>query len=264
MAPKQNDNGDARNNSERERIRRLLFELRNALSLTEGGPQKLEDLEELTGRPHATIGSWFEGAPMQQVEFVLSLLERVPRAVRHQLVDRACRLHPTLLHPHLAHDALTLLRLEGIIRQPNGLTLLRGPEFARGFVLAAIGNSIRPVRGGKARVYGLDTESRPWPQPRGVRPAAQCRDPGLLKRTLLELKQAPEGGLILLAGDWGKLNGLGDEVGHLALRHNVIATEAPRLGSPLQLRPPPGRIQLITITRVPEAPDWLQVTFSAG
>lgn len=201
---------------------------------------------------------------MQQVEFVLSLLERMPRSVRHQLVDRACRIHPTMLHPHLAHDSLTVLRLEGIIRQSSGLTIIRGKEFAKGFVLAAMGNSIRNMRRGQVRVYGLDTQVRPWPLPRGVTNGAQCRDGAVLKRKIAQLKHAPDGSLILLSGDWWKLNGLGDEVGHLTVRHNVVATEAPIFGSPIQIRPRPSSVQLLTIARVPESPDWLQIMFSVA
>lgn len=266
MARNQSDDNEDLDSPEmrfqRERIRQFLFELRNALGLTEGGPQKLEDLEEITGRPHGTIGSWYEGSPMQQVEFILSLLERMPRSVRHQLVDRACRIHPTTLHPHLAHDPLTLLRLERIIRQPNGLTIIRGQEFAKGFVLAAMGNSIRNMRRGQVQVYGLDTQVRPWRHPRGVTNLAPCRDGDLLKRKVAQLRQAPDGSLILLSGDWWKLNGLGDEVGQLAVRHNVIATEAPIFHSPIKLRPRPSSIQLLTVARVPESPDWLQIMFS--
>lgn len=264
MARKRNTEtkGDPENRFPAERIRQFLFELRNALALTEGGPQKLEDLEQLTGRSWATIGSWYQGGPMPQLEFVLSLLERLPQSVRHQLLDRTCRIHPSIVHPSIGHDPLAVLRLEEIIRQPNGLTIVRGQKNLQAFVLAAIINSIPHVRRGKVSVCGIETQMVPWTTPRGVMNTQSRKDPNHWTRTITRIKSASAGSVVLLAGDWAGLNGLGAELGRLASRCNVIASEpaATLLNS---VRPRPDNIQRLTVARVNAQPEWLEITFQS-
>lgn len=259
-------NGEHQHTPERrfppERVSQFLFELRNALALTEGEPQKLEDLEQLTGRSRATIGSWYEGAPMQQVEFVLSLLERLPSAVRNHLFERACRPHPNILHSTLAHDPLTVMRLEAIIRKPKGLTLIRGQDILRAFVLAAIGNSIQRVRRGKVAVCGINAQVVPWAEPRGVTSMPEGHDAAQLRSQNFQIQSAPDGSCILLGGEWSNIEGLDLELGRLAGRCNVIATDASNipLGS---IRPRCENVQVLTVARVREQPEWLAITFQA-
>lgn len=237
------------------------------MSLTEGGTQSLQDLWQITGRPSGTIGSWCEGVPMQQVEFIFTLLERLPQTLRHQLVDQACRIYPVLSHPFLAHDPLAVFRLENIIRQSSGLTILRGgqsQELPRAFVLSAIGNSIRQVRLGKVTVLGLDTQSLPWASPRGITNTNHCREAHLLKQRISQIKEAAEGSLVLLGGDWSEMSGLGVEVGRLAARCNVIATESPAFGPNNPVRPRPSSMQVITVARLREQPEWIQISFQGS
>ena len=246
-----------------ERVRQFLFDMRNLLALTEGGPQKFEDLEAFTGRSTSTIGSWYEGAPMHQVEFAISLLERLPEEARHQLIDRTCRPHPSILHPNLAHDPLTVARLERIIEQPYGLTILRGQESVRAFTFAAIANSVQHVRRGKALVCGVEMQLMPWASPRGVINTHYCHQPEQLRRRISEIISAPDGSVVLLGEHWWKLKELTTEVGPLSRRCNVIATDAPIFASIHTIRPRPGNVQILNVTRVREKPEWLEITVSS-
>jgi hypothetical protein len=80
-----------------ERIVRLLVGIKSAIGLAEARAVSFEGLEQLSGRPAGTIGSWFEGARMNQLEFLFNLLERVPSRLRHDLLDAACRTQPKML-----------------------------------------------------------------------------------------------------------------------------------------------------------------------
>jgi hypothetical protein len=269
MAEKQNRKSETQPVHEvrfpQERIKSLLFEVKTGGSLLEGKQQSVYDLQEVTGRAAGTIGSWLEGAPMLQVEFLLSLLERLPEPVRHQLLDNACRVHPTLLHANLAHDPIAVDRLESILRQANGLTIIQGgQDYMRSFVLAALGNSATRVHHGKIAVYGLETHATPWTPTIGLTNTDYCKDGNLLKRKISALKSAPENSLILLGDDWWQLSGLGAEVCQLATRCNVVATDAPVFRQNKSPRLHPGPIQRLTISRVREQPEWLQIDFQSG
>lgn len=260
MARNTNDEAGDERCFPRERIRRLLVGLRHALALTEGRPQNFEDLEQLTGRSRETIRSWYEGAPLQQVEFLFSLLERIPPTERQQLIDRACRIHPTILHPILSHDPLAVLRLEKILRQTAGFSLIRGQEFPAAFLFAAIANSIHLVRRGPVCMYGIDTQESPWASSRGVFNTHQCRNGNQLKQIIHQIKSAQDGSVILLGGEWATLSGLGAELRRLSSRCNVIATE-PHAVLPNPLRFRPEHTQVITVARVREQPEWLAIAF---
>lgn len=196
------------------------------------------------------------------LEFLLTLLERLPKNLRGRVIAGACRIHPSLLHPSLAHDPTAVCRLEMMLRQASGLTIIQGQEHLRPFLLGAMANSVRRVQHRKVPVHGLETQVTPFTQPIGVTNTQSYRDADLLNRRVSELKQAPEGSLILLGGDWWKVNGLEAEVGRLATRCNVVAADAPVFNqiSSLSLHP----IQVITLSRVREQPEWIQVAFQDG
>jgi len=77
---------------------------------------------------------------MNQLEFLFTLLERVPSRLRHDLLDAACRIPPTLQHPKLAHDPVAVGRLEALLRRRADLIVIDGTaEHARAFLMDALG-----------------------------------------------------------------------------------------------------------------------------
>jgi hypothetical protein len=109
-----------------ERVRKLLLNLKSSLGREEGQPLSFEDRGPIAGRPSNTLASWCESGEAHQIQALLASLERLPEQARHQLLDEACRIHPTLLHRRLNHDFLANSHLKEILRKPSGFTLIRG------------------------------------------------------------------------------------------------------------------------------------------
>jgi hypothetical protein len=201
-----------------ERIVRLLVGIKSTISMAEARTVSAEDLQNLTGRPAGTIGSWLEGGRMHQLEFLIALLERLPASLRHDLLDAACRALPTLQHPKLAHDPVAVSRLEALLKQRTGFTVIQGaPEHARAFLLDALGNSARWANFGQQPVVGVNIQSvSAWAPVPGVfylSPHADTRQQ--FQRAWSKLKQAKDGSLILLGGVWSRFPSVHSEVGVL-------------------------------------------------
>jgi hypothetical protein len=117
-----------------------------------------EDWSPIAGRPSNTLASWCESGEAHQIQALLASLERLPEQARHQLLDEACRIHPTLQHRRLGHDFLATSRLKEILAKPSGFTLIQGqPAHMRAFLLAALGNSFNQAHPGGKAIAGLDT-----------------------------------------------------------------------------------------------------------
>jgi hypothetical protein len=140
-----------------ERVRKLLVNLKSCLGLAEGQPLSFEDWSPIAGRPANTLASWCESGEAYQIQALLVSLERLPEPARHQLLDEACRIHPTLQHRKLNHDFLAVSRLTEILRKTSGTTLIQGnPAHVRTFLIAALGNSFNQAHPGGKVVAGLD------------------------------------------------------------------------------------------------------------
>ena len=126
-----------------------LRHLKQLLTLTAGRTLGVTELSQLSGRAEGTIENWLEGEPMQQVDFIFRLLERLPVRQQEEWWQNHVRLHPSLTHPRLAHDPLVAHQLQTLSAQPTGLTVIQAATmFPRAFVLMALGNSAwLPIRG---------------------------------------------------------------------------------------------------------------------
>jgi hypothetical protein len=270
MARKRTESNETGNNHHlqfpQERIVRLLQGIKSAIGLAEARAVGFEDLEQLSGRPAGTIGSWFEGARMNQLEFLFALLERVPSRLRYELLDGVCRAHPTLKHPKLAHDPIVVSRLESLLKQPAGFSVIHGsPEHARVFLLAALGNSTREVNSGQQSALAMDTHRvSSWAPVPGIihlSPHADIRQQ--LQRAWSTIKQANDGSLILLGGVWNRVSHLHSEIVHLAMRcHVIVADEFPKPED--VARGIPGPVHLLTVAPAREQPEWIRVTIQRG
>jgi hypothetical protein len=245
-----------------ERIVRLLVGIKSIISMAEARTVSIEDLEELTGRPAGTIGSWLEGGRMHQLEFLFALLERLPLGLRHELVDAACRAHPTLHNPKLAHDPVAVSRLEALLKQRTGFTAVHGgPEHARAYLLSALGNSTRWANFGQQAVVGLDFQTlAPWAPVPGVThlsPHADNRQQ--FQHAWSKIKQAEDGSLILLGGVWSRFPSVHSEVGALAARCHIIVADEMLKPEDLARRVP-GPVHILAVAPAREQPEWIRIT----
>lgn len=249
-----------------ERIVRFLVGIKSTISLAEARTVSFEDLEKLSGRPVGTISSWFEGARMNQLEFLLALLERVPARLRNELLDATCRLQPTLQHPKLAHDPIALSRLEKLLKQPAGFTIIGGgPEHARAFLWNALGNSTREVNLGKQFVCGVAIHDvAAWaPIPGIIHLSPQPEIRQQFQRVWSKIKQRNDGSLILLDHVWNRVSDLHPEIVDLAARcHVLVADEFLKLEDLVHRVPSP--VHILTVTPAREQPEWIRVTIQSG
>ena len=249
-----------------ERIIRLLQGIKSALSLAEARAVSFEDLEQLSGRPVGTIGSWFEGTRMIQLEFLLSLLERVPLGLRRELLDAACRVQPTLHHPRLAHDPIVVNRLETLLKQRAGFTIISGaPEHARAFLLNALGNSAREITSRQQSVFGVEFQPvlawAPIPGTIHVSPHGELRQQ--LQRAWAKIQQAKDASVILLGHVWNRIPHMHPQILELARRCHVLVAD--EILKPEDLvRRIAGPVHMITVMPAREQPEWIRVTIRSG
>jgi len=249
-----------------ERILRLLQGIKSAIGLAEARGISFDDLEQLSGRPAGTIGSWFEGARMIQLEFLFALLERVPAVLRRDLIDASCRVQPTLRHPKLAHDPIALSRLETLLKQRIGFTIIQGgPEHARAFVLNALGNSAREVEFTQRSIVGVEIQPvSTWaPVPGIIQLSTQPEPRQQVQRAWPKIQQANDGSLILLGQVWNRIPHLLPEIVQLARRCHVLVADDPLKTEDL-VRHISGPVQILTVSAAREQPEWIRVSIQGG
>ena len=270
MARKKNrSNGTTDNNDPHfppERVVRLLVGIKSTISFAESRVVGFEDLEQLSGRPAGTIGSWFEGARMNQLEFLFSLLERVPPGLRHGLLDAIYRMQPTLKDPKLAHDPVALTRLETLLMQRAGFTVIHGgPRHARSFLLNALGNSTREINCGQQSVVGVELQHvsvwAPVPGIIHLSPHAEIRQQ--FERAWAKIKQADDGSLIMLGHIWNRVSHLHTEIEQLAQRCHVLVADEFLKPEDL-VRRIPGPVHKISVALAREQPEWIRVSIQGG
>ena len=120
-------------------------------------------LGRYTGQSASAALEKFHRPHQPQVEGLISLLERMPPQVRHQLLDKACRTFPTLNHPRIAHDPVQVSQLRTLLEQPTGLTVVHGGNAGlRTFVASALGHQIQLAESGGHSVSGIDVHQPDW------------------------------------------------------------------------------------------------------
>lgn len=116
-------------------------------------------LAQLIGHPRSTTHHWFEVFDHPQLAAFMCLLERLPIHHRHAFIEAHCRVLPTLEHSWLSHDPAGVSKLQAVLRNKTGLTVVTGAEDqARTFVVTALGYSYSAGRQNQAA--GVDL-SRP-------------------------------------------------------------------------------------------------------
>ena len=143
----------------------LLEELRLRINLAEGHDLELDRVGALLGVSRSTLSNWCGHYENPAVQLVFGLLER------------RCRVHPTLEHPALAHEPAVIEHLRFLLQATSGLTMIAGrSESARSFVIGALGHSFprqdprhRPVAGISCMPCGKFVPDRIVPPLSGLR-----------------------------------------------------------------------------------------------
>lgn len=122
-----------------EIIRRLLA----AIKLAENPSGTLHEVRvaKLIGIPKSTFNDWGHRYQTEQIRRFLSGVERLPEAGRTNLLRSLCRHCPRLEDPRISHDKQAVSLVKSLILRGPGVSLIKGPNWARHYLLGAIGNS---------------------------------------------------------------------------------------------------------------------------
>ena len=134
----------------------LFRRLRAALTMEFGAAPTFRQLETIFRQPRTSIQSWFQ-FDHPHIQFFLGLLEQLPQPKRLELLAEFCRDLPLLSHPRLAHDPIAITKLETLLKQKSGFTLISGgTDYQRTFVLTALGQAFIRSTGWPSQVTGVD------------------------------------------------------------------------------------------------------------
>jgi len=140
-----------------KRVTGLWRSIRASLDASERHNLTYRDLGKMASRPANTVADWCEGGPTPQICALLGLLERLPREIRHKIIDDACRVFPSFQSQKLAHDFHAIESLSNLLAKRTGLTLVQGqPEHMRTFLTMALGNEYCRLGKSYERLSGLD------------------------------------------------------------------------------------------------------------
>lgn len=209
----------------------LFSRLRRALTDVLGFEPSFRRLGGIIGEKTSVTHYWFHLLPHSHLIAFLSLMEHLPERKRIELLNEYCRELPSLENVRLAHDPLVISKLETLLGQKNGLTIIRGgTEFQRTFVLNALGHGLPRIAGHRASVAGLDVhEPRKWVPLDGVIYLSGTVPPSKAKQIIDKLWPGIRGSdamLILLNSVWSLAPQLQQEILHLARKRHVIIADA--------------------------------------
>jgi hypothetical protein len=239
----------------------LLRRLRAALDGISGRSLTYEDLSELTGEGKSTLGNWINGEGQPSPEVLLRMMEMLPRSTRDQILSDPdfCRCHPTLEHPRLSHDRVTVSFLKTIISKREGITLVQGErEILTTFVITALGHSCRILSTTGREILGLDSHAPDWFVP--VPGVTYIENILSTQRLHEEFEKAwprissYKGTLVILNGGWAQLPAFFDRARLLARNCHVIFSDKLRPRHALS-----GNLSIHIITVAPERAQSEQI-----
>jgi hypothetical protein len=154
---------------------------------------------------------------------------------------RYFRTCPTLEHARLSHDPVAVSRIQSILREGRGTTLVHGDQdHVVTFVGTALGHSLLRLRSKACRIRGLDSHPADWfvPVPgvaylqNGVRPQEVQQ---AAKRIIGEIRPG-QAAMVLLNGLGPELEEVEESVSTLARTSLVVLGEVTRLEAPPRIR----------------------------
>lgn len=244
-----------------ERLKKLLLNLKAELARDTGQPLSFDDWGRLTGRPGNTLASWCDDGSAHQLQALMVSLERLPESQRHQLIDDACREHPTLRHPKLSHDFVIVSFLAKLLRLPSGFTAIQGsPAHMRTFLLTALGNSFEQSEHAGYGTAGIDIHRPDDFTPivgvayldnpiRGTEAAQQ------IQQAWLEVSKV-KARLFLFNDVWSKAPALQPEIMALVRHAHVVVADSLFNGAVKRV---PAPVHLLTVSAARENPGWIRV-----
>jgi hypothetical protein len=250
------------------RITRLLQRAQDSIHSALGTSPSYSELEEWTGVPEGTIKYWFNNKGLPSAEFLLQLLERIAEKQRHDLLDSACRIYPSLEHPRLKCDHTILSRLRTIVSHSDGLVIVQGAnDESRTFMLTTLGHAFLGLTASPHSLLGLDAHEPDWfvPLP-GVRYFGNLFQPAQLLQAARDNwpKLQTRGAKLVLLNAIGVL--MADfrrPIKALTARCPVIIAEAAQVKPSLLKRASHGPVHIITVSKHPENAKGIAVSIEA-
>lgn len=248
------------------RVTRMLRRAQNSLHSAGGDSPTYSELALWMDVAEGTVKYWLAGKGKPTAEFLIKLLERIPEAARHQILDEGCRVWPTLEHQRLRADATVLSRLKSILGQAQGLVFIQGgSDETRTFLVAALGHSFLALTQRPHQVLGLDAHEPDWfvPVP-GVTYLGNTFSPALLAQTVREhWPQAKSGRaqLFLLNAIWPAVPECQKPISALTdIGMVVVAANGPIKPS-LVKKLARGPLHILTLAKHPESDRSIEFTF---
>lgn len=195
-----------------------------------------------------TLTNWLAGAPQQQTDAFIRLLEVVAEDERWRLLSnpRICRTKPTLRHARLHHDLTQISRLRHLVKLSRGLTIIQGGNGeTRTFLCHALANE-------RVGSLGLDAHQPDWFVPATH---VRCLDNPVDATTVVAVTDRwvnqmgrRKGQLMLFNGLLGIAPMLRSRLLNLARDHHVVLADDLKLtraeAAALSVRP----VHLLTLT----------------
>jgi hypothetical protein len=211
------------------RADQILEKLRGVLQNHLRRRMTFDQLGRLSAQPLTTAHyRWIQSLGPRLI-VLMSLLEQLPASDRDAFMSSFCRPLPSLQHPRLAHSLENTSALLDALRQPNGLTVLRGgSEFERTFVLTAIGHDFARFDPQHRLVAGLDLHRPIDVVPIQTLIYLDILDEGEMRASVgriwpdFENSRSP---LILLNRVWSKIPEMRPRIADWARHRHVVVAE---------------------------------------
>lgn len=218
--------------------RAVLAKLRTALANEQGYRMTFQRLGRMLGRATSTAGFWFGIFDSPHVLALVCLLERLSDAERQRFLRSVCRPLPSVLHPSLAHAPGTVAHLLETLQNPCGITLIRGSEGLRSYLISALGHTHPQLHPRHHPPVGLDV----YPPDRfvPVETLTYLRAPlspeqlrAAITATWSRIPRAAS--LVLLNGVWSAAPAIREQILACARSRNVVLADEV-LPDPIQLQ----------------------------
>lgn len=225
--------------------RDIMMRLRKLLADEHGYGMTLERLAAMIGRPKSTAAYFLNVSDQPHVLAFVRLLERLSEIEQYRFLKLICRTFPTVLHRQIAHCPRAVCDLLRLLTTTRGLTVVRGPEAARTFIVAALGHTFPQIDTRHRTAGGLDLlpSDRIVPVETLITIKPSHNKDQIRKAVIdvwSKIKSSPPP-LLLLNGVWSACPEVRDELLALAIeRHVVIADEQtpdPRLARKAGIAP---------------------------
>ena len=205
--------------------------LRTLLAAREKKPSvTYHRLMKMLGLPLGTCHGWFSTDILPHVQALLCLMERLPEEDWLNGLRPFLRDFPNLQHARLTHNPATVLMLENLLSERDGLTSIRGGTYEdRTFVLTALGHSFSQLDRLHRLPAGMDVHTPktfvPIESVTYFKESLPSQRLNALLRETWRKVQRSKAPLLLFNAVLSNGGVSCSEISRLARRHHVIVTE---------------------------------------